>query len=127
MKICKFLIVALLSIFCFSVNDVEAVSPTNFEIKANFSWGHDSKLRYAIKVGSNKYSVVQWNQSNQSSHKMWFRILDTSNKERGKAIFTYVDTDAFQTNLTAGQEYYLQARREFILDPLTIVKGSWLA
>lgn len=128
MKFCHFVIIAILTILCFSVTNVEALTTTNFDITANYVWGNDIGLRTSVKQNTSKYTAVIWKTSNKSSHKMWFRVIRPSDeKEMGKGIFDYVDSDAFTTNLTQGQSYMLQARREFILDPAAQVTGYWAA
>lgn len=121
-----FLIGFIIALFIV-VPNVNAATKKEFEIKANSSWGYDVQLRSSIKDGSNKYTAVQWLNSDHSSHKMWFRVIDTSGNEKGRAILTYLNTDAFETNLSNGGVYYLQAKREFFIDPITKVSGYWLA
>lgn len=134
MKYSKYFMIAFISFFGLIFMDVNAsgMNKTPFSITTNSSWKADY-LNYAKKSFESRSSAVEWTNSNKSSHKMWFRVRNTTGtiKVYGSSLLNYKTTDAFRTDLTvdtstSGMKYELSARRENIIDPTTTVSGLWM-
>lgn len=73
-------------------------------------------------------SGVQWDYSDHSGHKMWFRIKNSNKENRGSILINrpaegvknYLETDC-----KFGYNYYLYANREHWGNPSTFVRGYW--
>lgn len=101
-------------------------------ISQNFAGSTDSNWHYVVdnskhftKDNNVQYAAVNWTGSNKENHKLWFRVVNSVGEEKGKANFNYLTSGTFGVNAVKGLDYYLQARREFIIDPSTYVSGNW--
>lgn len=127
MKICHFAIVAFVMFFGIFTSNVNA-EEVNFSISANNLWAENIYNPSSTKNFGNRYSAVNWKTSNKTNHKMWFRVRAVSDDTiKGSGLLNYLTTGAFLTNNESNSEYYLQAKRENLLDPLTVVTGSWIS
>lgn len=107
---------------------------TAIEVKADYKGFAGSAGYQPRKVGDknmkNNYQYlagINWQDSDHTNHKMWFRIRNYNGEERGSVLIsrpgngtTYLRTDA-----TNGYYYYLYANREHIVNPSTYVTGTW--
>lgn len=126
MKLGRMILVGVIAFFGVSIAKANA-QVVDFNISANYSWGLDM-VHSSLKQNENRYTAIGWNFSNKSSHKMWFRVVDSAERQIGSAgLFNYKTTDAIQSNLSIGQNYWLSARRENVIDPVTTVSGTWNA
>lgn len=118
------LMLALAGIFVFETANVSAAQ-TGFTITANSSYKARSSGN--LKVDYNSQAYVNWKSSNKGSHKEWFRVVNSNNVSRSESkLFSYLSAGIIKENSTEyGFTYYLQARREHIIDPSTTVKGNW--
>lgn len=126
MKLGCYVLGVIALLFGVMVSDVSAATQ-DFEISTNYTWKHDTLYRTCRKDLTNKYSSVGWRKSSSSNHKMWFRVIDELSNEKGKGLLNHLAADAFVTNLTQYQSYYLQARRENSTDLVVKVSGIWAA
>ncbi len=112
-------------LFCM-ISNASAITKTSFSIETGASWAKDIAST-AHKIEGNHFSAIEWTYSNKASHKMWFRVTDDFGKVRGSGLLNYLSTDAFQTNLKYydNLNYVLEAKREHITNPRTLVKGRW--
>lgn len=116
---------AAVFLFCM-ISNASAITMTDFSIETGASWAKDIAST-AKKIEGNHFSGVKWTYSNKSSHKMWFRVTDGFGTVRGSGLLNYLSSDAFQTNLKYDDDlnYVLEAKREHITNPRTLVKGKW--
>ena len=116
--------------FCFFLN-LNNVLGYSFSISANRSWARDLSLQSYMKTTATSVSTVIWERSNYSNHYMWFGVNDQSDNTKGTGKYSYLSEGSFTTNIQAtmnnsSYSYYLIARREYALDPVTTVSGQWL-
>lgn len=117
--------IALLLVIGLGALPVHATSK-GFTITSN--WNYGNKSAYNPKEDYNLTAVVNWNSSNKASHNEWFQIVNSNNEARsGEYLFPYLASDTIPeySSLTHGYYYYLRACREHIVDPSTIVSGTW--
>ena len=108
-------------------SSVKAYNNYTFSGKAGSSWEYvtDTRKNY-IRPNSPKYFGVSWKTSDSStSHKMWFRLVNSNGSSRGSACLNYLSSAAIDTTAEANHYYWLQAKREYIIDPKTTVTGDW--
>lgn len=77
---------------------------------------------------NNEYLAgVKWTDSDKSGHKMWFRIKNSNNEERGRILISRPgnSTKYFETTAKNGYMYWLYANREHVGNPAAYVKGVW--
>ena len=89
-------------------------------VSSNVTKSNDS----SIKAG------VCWTSSNQGSHKQWFRVLPASGSTGGAEPMLVLAHDGVNRNFVTSTTvqygtYYLQSHREHIIDPSTLVSGTW--
>lgn len=129
MKYARYGLTGIVAFVALSMVNINAKALGKFTIETNSVWKSDlsSTASVEVKSGANKYSGVNWTYSNKSSHKMIFRICNSSNgKSFGSGTLKYKSQDTFKTSIPEGTKTYIQARRENIIDPVTTVKGTWL-
>jgi len=97
-----------------------------FSGSATSSWAYVTNPGTNI-VKDNDYSgvSVNWQTSNQSSHRMWFRQVNSNQENKGSALLDYKTVKTFASTAEQNHYYWLQARRENIWDPATYVTGVW--
>lgn len=128
MKKIGFLAILLVVSFGIFIPKASAIDIVSFSFRTNYSWMTNLNNAPSTKEGGNHFSAVNWQNSDQLNHKMWFRVINEAGQQQGEAgLLSYLTTDAFKTSLTSGEKYYLQARRENILDPMTSISGIWAA
>lgn len=128
MKKNVFLAILLVVSFGVFIPEASAADIVSFSFKTNYSWMTNINNAPSTKDSGNHFSAVKWTESDKPNHKMWFRVINNSGQQQGEAgLLAYLTTDAFKTNLTSGEKYYLQARRENFLDPVTTISGVWAA
>ena len=81
-----------------------------------------------MKTTATSVSTVIWERSNYSNHYMWFGVNDQSDNTKGTGKYSYLSEGSFTTNIqstmnNSSYSYYLIARREYALDPVTTVSG----
>ena len=115
------------TVFLFSmISNASALNEIPFSISADGSWEFDI-YSTAQKNGGNHFSAVRWTASSQkTSHKMWFRVSDLQGSIKGSGLLNYKSLDAFQTNLTDGKNYVLEAKREKSTGSKVTVSGTWV-
>lgn len=122
-------LIAALSLICLvglSAIDTRANAYTNFDLLAGYNWS--SKSSADVKEDDHLQAHIQWTYSSASSHKEWFRMVNSDGYVRGIDLLLNYKTSGFLTELssaTKGYYYYLQAKREHIIDPTTNVRGTW--
>lgn len=127
MKSLRLMLVAVALFMGLSISNANAQT-TSFYITANYAWTIDWYNTPSTKQNGNSYSAVAWSTSSASgSHKMWFKVINSAEVTQGSGLLNYLTTDAFKTNLTQGTSYWLAARRENVIDPVTTVTGTWAA
>ena len=116
---------ALIGLFAVATIDVSAAQ-TGFSIKANSSYSAKSSVN--VKSDNVLQAYVNWQSSNESSHKEWFQMVNTNNDIRSESkLFLYLSEGSIPeySSTKNGYYYYLRARREHIINPSTTVKGVW--
>lgn len=91
------------------------------EIGVTSSWRTITSGALCEQAGG--YTYINWEESSDSSGKMWFRVTGGSISE--SKLVPYKGNIKFQTGTISGKRYSLSARRENIIDPPTDIKGSW--
>ncbi|AUB53681.1 hypothetical protein IGJ19_002533 [Enterococcus sp. DIV1368b] len=76
------------------------------------------------KTSSSATTYVNWNSSNQKSHKQWFALYQNGSR-KGQGLFNYLTNSAFPGNGSAGSTVHLASQRENIIDPTTYISGTW--
>lgn len=116
---------ALIGLFAVTTIDVSAAQ-TGFSIKANSSYSAKSSAN--VKSDNVLQAYVNWQSSNESSHKEWFQMVNSNNDIRSESkLFLYLSEGSIPEydSCKATYYYYLRARREHIINPSTTVKGVW--
>lgn len=103
----------------------------SFNISANRSWARDLSLHSYTKTTATSVSTVIWERSSQANHYMWFGVNDQLDNTKGTGKYSFLSQGSFTTNIQStmnntSYSYYLIARREYALDPITTVSGQWL-
>lgn len=121
----KALFVFIVTTFCLvSLNHVKAVSYDNFGGRVDVNYTVVSKPYK--KEDTANWAIVKWTYSDQHSHTMWFKVVDSSGNRMGSSLFEYKETKGFSTTGTYKDSYYrLYAGRENWWDPYTYVSGTW--
>lgn len=121
----KYLIFALLIAGVIGTS-ANAMNSFGFAGSAASGWAYvtNPSTNY-LKDNGNGNFAVGWTYSNQSSHKMWFRLVNSDGASRGSGCLSYLSTAAISTSASRGYYYWLQAKREYIVDPSTYVSGTW--
>lgn len=121
------MLLCLISVFCImSVQNIRASTQevTSFAGSAGYDYTLVSKKNTKNKAGN--FAIINWDYSNKSSHKMWFRVVNKVAAQKGKGLFNYLAQGAVTTSGTdIDYDYYLQVAREHIIDPSTYVSGVW--
>lgn len=98
---------------------------TDFFITSGFNFTGRSSAN--TKQDTAQQAYVKWENSSEASHNEWFRVVNSNNDARSsQTLFSYL-SDGFinENNCSQGYYYYLQARREHVLNPSTTVAGTW--
>lgn len=123
-----FLVIVFIASFEIFIPKAKAADIVSFSFRTNYSWMTNINNAPSTKDSGNHFSAVKWTNSDKPNHKMWFRVVNSNGQQQGEAgLLNYLTTDAFKTNLTSGEKYYLQARRENFIDPVTTISGTWAA
>lgn len=104
----------------------ESRTTNSFSITSGYDYG--AKSTASLKTDSVLQAYIDWDSSSESSHKEWFRVVNSGGEARsGSFLFNYLDADFIDeyTSCLEGYSYYLQAAREHIINPTTTVKGTW--
>lgn len=96
------------------------VMSSEFNIRTVFNYNTGD-----LKEDSALYAVVMRDGSTKSFHKEWFHIVDSNGELRGKEkFFSYCSDGNLEEILTQnGYRYYLEAKREHLIEPETTVYG----
>lgn len=121
-------VLVLIGMFSFDTLDAAQSLRTtnNFSIKAGFDYG--AKSTASLKTDDEYQAYIKWESSTESSHKEWFRVVNSGSEARSdEFLFNYLDENFIDeyTSCKRGYSYYLQARREHLFNPSTTVKGTW--
>ena len=98
---------------------------TSFAGSAGYS---AAKVSTANAKNNHEYLAgVNWTSSDHSGHKMWFRIRNSNNEERGNILINRPGNGVKYLEVTTryGYNYWLYANREHIINPSTYVQGTW--
>ncbi|MDR1819092.1 MAG: hypothetical protein LBR15_02455 [Methanobrevibacter sp.] len=112
-------------VFVFSICYVNHCqgSVGTFNVTTNSTWKKYSKS--SIKTDNLKTAVVNWQASSKSSHKQWFRIVNSKGEAKGESLHNYLQNKTFSTTAKKGYYYWIMTKREHIIDPSTQVTGRW--
>lgn len=124
-KVLPLCLAALLCVSTFGVTKTNAADSTNFNIQTASSWGEE--VDPSAKEASNLIGYVNWTRSNQSSHKEWFRLVNSNGALRSyEKLFSYKTSgNLTELETQVGYYYYLQAKREHLGNPKTTVEGTF--
>lgn len=120
----KFIVLALLVVV--SAGTSVKAATAGFSGSAGSAWSYvTNPAAYDnTKALGNKYTGVNWQYSNQGSHKMWFRVVNSNGEEKGKYLYQGLGSDAFATSAQQNYYYWLQSKRENSNTPAYIT-GVW--
>lgn len=117
------MLAALMLVSAFGTMKTRAADVTNFNIQTGVSWKSEDDP--SVKESDNLTGYVNWQSSSRSSHKEWFRLVNSNGYLRSyEKLFSYkTNGNLSEIQTEVGYYYYLQAKRENIVDPTTTVEG----
>lgn len=124
-KVLSLVLGALMCVSAFGTMRTSAKDVTNFSITTGVTW--KTTANPSTKQDSGSTGYVNWQSSDKSSHKEWFRLVNSNGYLRSYEVCISYKSNSNLSEIETqyGYYYYLQAKRENLIDPTTTVTGYY--